>query len=155
MQQSVKKWSKVKIPLRNTCYNIQATQQHAFMTSLENYSVKKSVIATFPLNGSAKLPCCSMCTEIFVKINFSFTSPIRKLVATHTDCWIIVANMQNLNSRFCFTYSQDFYISFFLSLRLYGAGGIFDRLKNLTRHFQTEPFNIFAPFTQNFERLDV
>ena len=36
MQQSVKKWSKVKIPLRNTCYNIQATQQHAFTTSLEN-----------------------------------------------------------------------------------------------------------------------
>ena len=26
MQQSVKKWSKVKIPLRNTSYNIQVTQ---------------------------------------------------------------------------------------------------------------------------------
>ena len=32
MQQSVKKWNKVKIPLRNTCYNIQATQQHLWPT---------------------------------------------------------------------------------------------------------------------------
>ena len=32
----------------------------------------------------------------------------------------------------------------------YGTGRIFDRLKNLTRHFvHTEPFNIFAPFTRN------
>ena len=30
----------------------------------------------------------------------------------------------------------------------YGTGRIFDRLKNLTRHFvHTEPFNIFALFT--------
>ena len=33
---------------------------------------------------------------------------------------------------------------------------IFDWLKNLTGHFvDTEPFNIFALFTRNFERLDV
>ena len=32
----------------------------------------------------------------------------------------------------------------------YGTGRIFDRLKNLTRHFvHTEPFNIFALFTRN------
>ena len=33
----------------------------------------------------------------------------------------------------------------------YGTGRIFDRLKNLTRHFvHTEPFNIFVLFARNF-----
>ena len=37
-----------------------------------------------------------------------------------------------------------------LRLRLHGTGRIFNRLKNLTGHFvHTEPFNIFALFTQN------
>ena len=35
---------------------------------------------------------------------------------------------------------------------LYGNGRSFDRLKNLTGHFvHTEPLNIFALFTRNFE----
>ena len=37
-----------------------------------------------------------------------------------------------------------------------GTRRIFDRLKNLTGHLvRTEPFNIFALFTRNFERLSV
>ena len=97
-----------------------------------------------------------MCTEIFVKINWSFTSPIQKLVATptHTDLWIIVANMQNLESKFFLNLSQDFYISSRGDVDT-GPEEFSSGLKNLTRHFRTEPFNIFAPFTQNFERLDV
>ena len=39
---------------------------------------------------------------------------------------------------------------------LYGNGRSFDRLKNLTGHFvHTEPLNIFALFTRNFEPLSV
>ena len=38
-----------------------------------------------------------------------------------------------------------------LRMRPYGAGRIFDRVKNLTVHFvHTEPFNIFVLFARNF-----
>jgi len=41
-------------------------------------------------------------------------------------------------------------------LRSQGIGRIFDRLKILTGHFvYTGPFNIFALFTRNFERISI
>ena len=41
-----------------------------------------------------------------------------------------------------------------IRLRSHGNGLIFDQLKNLTGHFvHTRRFNIFSPFTRNFERL--
>ena len=43
-----------------------------------------------------------------------------------------------------------------LRLHVHGFGRIFDRLKILTGQFaHTGPFDIFALFTGNFERLDV
>jgi len=43
-----------------------------------------------------------------------------------------------------------------LRLRLQGTGRIFVRPFNLTGHsVHTEPFHIFALFTQNFKRLGV